>query len=80
MEFISTVASSQLQTSLENLQRLQQKQALEQRVTPFEQLSAIKSVSITRNQVDPRFFLVVIEAVTKALSVVTTQFAVKPTL
>lgn len=80
MEFVSTVASSQLQSSLENLQRLQQKQALEQRVTPFEQLAAVKSVTITRNQTDPRFFLVIIEAVTRALSTVTTQFSLKPTL
>ena len=77
MEFISTVASSQLQSSIENLQRLQQKQALEQRVTPFEQLAAIKNISITRNQVDPRFFLIVIEVLTKALSVVTTQLSVQ---
>jgi phage baseplate assembly protein W len=80
MEFVSTVASSQLQSSLENLQRLQQRQALEQRVTPFEQLAAVKRISITRNQVDPRFFLVIIEAVTRALSTVTTQFSLKPTL
>lgn len=80
MEFISTVASSQLQSSLENLQRLQQKQALEQRVTPFEQLAAIKSISITRNQVDPRHFQVIIQAVTRALSTVNTQFSIKPTL
>ena len=80
MEFVSSVASSQLQSSLENLQRLQQKQALEQRVTPFEQLAAVKNVTITRNQADPRFFLVVIDVVTRALSTVTTQFALKPTL
>ncbi len=80
MEFISTVASSQLQSSLENLQRLQQKQALEQRVTPFEQLAAVKSVSITRNQTDPRYILVIIEALTRALSVVTTQFSLRPSL
>jgi len=80
LEFVTTVASNQLQTSLENLQRLQQKQALEQRVTPFEQLAAVKNVSITRNQIDPRFFSVVINVITKALSTVTTQFSVKPTL
>src|SRR3990170_4489242 len=44
IEFVTTVASNQLQTSLENLQRLQQKQSLEQRVTPFEQLAAVKNV------------------------------------
>ena len=79
-EFLSSIASNQLQSSLNNLQRLQQKQALEQRVTPFEQLAAVKDISITRNSIDPRFFLVIINALTHALSVVTTQFSVKPTL
>ncbi len=80
MEFTSSIASSQLQTALENLQRLQQEQARQQRVTPFEQLAAIRRVRIERNQVDPRYFLVIIDAVTRALTEATTQFVVKPTL
>jgi hypothetical protein len=80
MEFLSSVATSQLQTSLETLQRLQKQQALEQRVTPFEQLTAIQNIGITRNQVDPRFFSVVISVITRALSVATTQFSITPTL
>lgn len=79
-EFMSTVASNQLQNALENLQRLQQEQARLQRVTPFEQLAALRGVRIERNQVDPRFFLVVINAVTRALTEVNTGLTIKPTL
>jgi phage baseplate assembly protein W len=79
-EFLSTVASSQLQNALENLQRLQQEQARQQRVTPFEQLAAIKHVGIERNQVDPRFFLVIINTVTRALTEANTSLTIKPTL
>ena len=79
-EFLSTVATSQLQNALENLQRLQQEQARQQRVTPFEQLAALRDVRIERNQVDPRFFLVVINAVTRALTEANTTLTIKPTL
>jgi hypothetical protein len=79
-EFLSTVATSQLQNALENLQRLQQEQAKQQRVTPFEQLAALRDVRIERNQVDPRFFLVVINAVTRALTEANTTLTIKPTL
>lgn len=79
-EFISTVASSQLQNALENLQRLQQEQARQQRVTPFEQLAALRGVRIERNAVDPRFFLVVINALTRALTEANTSLTIKPTL
>jgi len=79
-EFMSTVAASQLQNALENLQRLQQEQARQQRVTPFEQLAAVKGVRIERNQVDPRYFLVVISTVTRALTEANTSLTIKPTL
>lgn len=55
MEFLSTVASGQLQNSLQALQTMQQEQAKRQKVTPFEQIAAVKQVQIERNQVDPRF-------------------------
>lgn len=80
MELLASMGSSQLQNSLETLQRLQQKQALEQRVSPFEQIAAVKRVKIERNQVDPRFFLVAVDIATRALSVVTVQFNLDPTL
>ena len=80
VELLASMGSSQLQNSLETLQRLQQKQAVEQRVSPFEQIAAVKRVSIERNQVDPRFFLVAVDIATRALSVVNVQFSLKPTL
>lgn len=80
MEFISSVASAQLQNSLEILQKLQQEQAKQQRVTPFEQLAAVKQVRIQRNIVDPRYFLVIIDALTRALTEAPVAFEIKPTL
>ena len=77
-EFLSTVASSQLQNALENLQRLQQEQARQQRVTPFEQLAAVKGVRIERNQVDPRYFLVIINTLTRAFTEANTALTIRP--
>ncbi len=80
VELLASMGSSQLQNSLETLQRLQQKQSLEQRVSPFELIAAVKKVKIERNQTDPRFFLVAVDIATRALSVVTVQFSLKPGL
>jgi hypothetical protein len=80
MEFVTTVASGQLMNSLESLQTLQQEQARRQRVTPFEQIAAVRRVEIERNQVDPRFFTVAIDVLTKALSEASTEFVVRPTI
>ena len=80
MEFTSTIASSQLQSSLETLQRLQIEQNKIQRVTPFEQLAAIQRIFIERNRIDPRFFSVVIKAFTRALTTFETGFNARPTL
>lgn len=79
-EMMSTISSGQLQNSLESLQRLQQEQSKHQRVTPFELLAAIKRVSIERNRTDPRFFLVIVEGLTRALTEANTQLTIKPTL
>jgi hypothetical protein len=74
-QFIGTLASSQLRGSLENLQKLQNAQvSTGQKVTPAELLAAIKEVSIQRNQIDPRYFRVVINALSKALTPVNTFF------
>lgn len=80
MEFSSTVASSQVQNALEILQKLQQEQARQQRVTPFEQLAAVKQVKIERNNIDPRFFLLIVEVLTKALTETSVQTSIKPSL
>lgn len=80
MQLTSTVASGQLRTSLETLQKLQKLQAAAQIITPSEQIAAIQKIQIERNQVDPRFFTVIIRIVAKDLSTVQTRFNVKPTL
>lgn len=77
-EFVNTVASSQLANSLETLRSIQQEQAKWQRVTPFEHISAIRNVSIQRNQVDFRFYKVIISVLTKAMSEASTSFLVDP--
>jgi hypothetical protein len=75
-DFIASVASSQLRSSLETLQKLQRAQAAAQGMTALEQLAAIQEVRIERNMTDPRFFTVIIKALTKALTTVKTEFAV----
>lgn len=74
MEFVSSIAIGQLSNSIETLQRLQQSQAQKQSVTPGELLAAIERISIERNQVDPRFFRIVIKVITRALTSVQTEF------
>jgi len=79
-EFSNTIASSQIQNALESLQRLQQRQAAEQRVTPFEQIAAVRRIIVSRNRTDPRNFSVQVEVATRALSVVSVAFDITPTL
>lgn len=80
MEFLSTIAEGQLTNALEALQTLQQEQSKRQKVTPFEQIAALRRVKIERNQVDPRYFSVVVSVLTKALSDASTEFVVQPTI
>jgi len=77
MEFTSTMASSQLQHSLEVLQKMQQEQIRRQSVTPAEQLAAIKEVKISRNTTDPRYFRIKIFVLSRALTDVQTEFSVR---
>ena len=75
----SSLASNQLRRSMETLQNLQKNQIkLGQIVTPGEILSAIRSIKIERNQVDPRYFSVSIDVLTKALNAVTTTLTIDP--
>lgn len=74
MEFVSTIASGQLTNSMETLQRLQQVQAQRQAVSPGELIAAIQQISIERNQIDPRFFRILIKVVTRALTSAQTEF------
>lgn len=81
-EMMKAFSSNQIQNSLEQLQRLQQKQSLEQRVTSFELLAAIRKVVVERNRTDPRFFTVAVEVATRALSITSVAFDIRnvPTL
>lgn len=80
IELLTNVATSQLQNSIDTLQKLQQKQMVEQKVSPGELIAATKSVSVQRSDIDPRFFTVALEIATKALNVITTEFSIKPNL
>jgi hypothetical protein len=80
MEFISTIASNQLKNSLENLQKLQSIQSSYQQISPSEQIAAIQEIRIERNQVDPRYFSIVIKVVAKDLTTTSVSFDIDPTL
>lgn len=67
-KFVSQIASSQLQSSLETLQGLQKEQLriTPQLITPEEQIAAIQDVSVLRSNVDPRFYQVRVTVLNKA--------------
>jgi len=66
-QFISNIASNQLRTTLEMLQNMQKEQLkTPQIITPQEQIAAIQNVSVNRNEVDPRFFIILITVLNKA--------------
>lgn len=68
-QFVGNLASSQIRESLETLQKWQNVQTSSgQSVTPYELLAAIQEVKVERNQIDPRYFRIVIKALTKALT------------
>lgn len=78
-DMVGVLGNAQLRQSLETLQLLQQTQIKGgQSVSPDEILAAIQNIIIERNQTDPRYFSVVIKAITKALTVVTTGFTTDP--
>lgn len=76
-EFSESVATSQLNSSFETLQKLQTVQTNSgQKVTSSELLAAIQQIKIQQNQTDPRYFRVVIKALTRALTSATTSLDV----
>lgn len=73
----SSMASNQLRTAIQNLMTLQKAQQKDgQGQTAAELLAAIKDVDIQRNQTDPRFFRVLIQVLSRDLSVLNTNFEV----
>ena len=73
------VAKSQLNSCLDNLKSLQERQVKSfQRVSADEQISAVLDISILRSVVDPRLFNVTIKAMTKGFKPISTVFNVSP--
>jgi hypothetical protein len=77
--FISAIATTQLRSTLGTLQQLQQIQLrTDQMVTPQEQIAAIQNVSVQRDTIDPRNFLLTLTVLNKAFR--STQVSLKVTL
>jgi len=75
--FISSIAETQLRTSIENLQGLQKEQLkTSQVVTPQEQIAAVQNVLVERNSVDPRFFRIQLTVLSKAFRQVQTSLQI----
>lgn len=73
-KFIASMATDQLQTSLEILQSIQKEQLkTNQLVTAQEQIAAIQDVLVDRNINDPRFFRIEITVLSKAFKRIETQ-------
>jgi hypothetical protein len=76
-EFISTVASQQLNAALDNLKQLQnQQKQYNQIITPAEQIAAVQDVSVNQDAHDPRFYIVRLTVISKAFQRVEPTFAV----
>ncbi len=74
---IVSIASSQINTCLTNLQHLQQLQLKSfQKVSADEQIAAITGISVLRSAFDPRLFNVKISCLTKGFQPVTTAFTI----
>lgn len=75
--FINTVATNQLRFSITNLQRLQQEQLrTDQLVTDQEQIAAVQNVSVRQNEIDPRFYNIDLDVLSKAFRRVQASFSV----
>jgi len=77
LDFAEDVATHQLKASIERLKDLQQDQIKNnQIVTPDEQISVIKDVSVKQAKDDPRYYFVNFTVINKAFQSVPISFAV----
>lgn len=77
IDVISSMAKSQLEKSIDTLKQLQAQQAASgQAVSPDEQISFIKGISVLQNQADLRILNVSIEVLTRAFGQVGASFTV----
>jgi hypothetical protein len=75
--FAQETATDQLRASIERLKDLQQDQIRNnQIVTPQEQISVIRDVSVSQAQDDPRYYYVNLTVINKAFQSVPISFAV----
>jgi phage baseplate assembly protein W len=70
-----SMAQSQIQSALENFQKLQGIQVQSgQQVSPAEQLASISSISITQSTIDPRAINIFVAVLNKAFGSVPVSF------
>lgn len=75
--FLQSVGTNQLRFSITNLERLQKEQnRSNQLVTAQEQIGAIQKIDVFQNEIDPRFFNINLEVLSKAFRRVPMSFSV----
>lgn len=72
--FLTTLAESQIKNGLDTIMSLQREQAAQQKLTPSELLAGIKSISVERNQVDPTYFTITLNILTRSLKAIPITF------
>jgi hypothetical protein len=78
-KFISDIASEQLKSSLELLQKLQKDQLKQnQVVTPHEQLAMIKDLIVQQSSSEPRGYSISFTAISKAFAQQNIDFTISP--
>ncbi len=66
--FVNSVVTQIIRSNLETLQKLQKQQSMGgQRVSANELLAAIQTININRNTVDPTYWSIFIQVLTKGL-------------
>jgi hypothetical protein len=71
------MAQSQLQSAIENLMALQKAQVKSgQQVSPDELIGSISSITVNRNNIDPRLFAVGVSVISKGFLPITTAFTI----
>jgi hypothetical protein len=76
-ELIHSSIQTTVSQALETLQKMQATQSNFQILSPAEQLMAIRPVLLERNPIDPRYLEVAISVISRALTPVSTGFALQ---
>lgn len=75
-DITNSIATNQLQNSIENLKKLQQLQLSDtlQQITPDEHIAGITKIEVTRNTIDPRLFDVMVKVLSRAFKTTVASF------